>query len=86
MTKHINQVYFPEELIELSRETAYHPELLEKLEKIHPHEWELRFGTIAAYCEVMLDGVYVQSDIERLSKILKDRLEAKRVAPSILIN
>lgn len=78
MTKQLNLVFFPTELVSLSQEVSHHPVLMELLKQHDALEWEMRLAHIASYCEVILDGVYDHDAILKLAVILKERLMAKR--------
>lgn len=69
---------WPEEIIELNKELAsgYHRELEEQLKEVGSHEsqWVERFATIAAYCEVALDGMYSSDQIVAICRVLLPRL------------
>ena len=77
--------FFPEGIIALNKElaTGFHPKLEELLSRHSALEWEVRFAHIAAYCEVILDDVYVQDDFNRLGFIFVDRLIPKRELPRV---
>ena len=75
--KHFN--FFGENKIALSREAIQHPQLMDILAKYTPDEFELQLAEIAAYCEIVLDDIYVASDLEHLCGILTKRLITKRV-------
>lgn len=79
----INMALWPEEVIAINRELAsgLHKELEEKLATIHDGDWIERFATIAAYCEVALDGMYTSDQICELCKILLPRLMELRERP-----
>lgn len=67
-------VYFSEERIALQNEILKHPELIELLQKHPVGEFEIRLAEVASYCEVILDGNYTDTDIDRLCKILTWKL------------
>lgn len=73
---HIN--IWPEELIQLNRETLNHPKLMERLANHPSGEWEIKIAEIALYCEVILDGHYLPEDMIRIASVLLKRLIAKR--------
>ena len=85
--------YFPQEYIELQKElaTGYHPQL-EKILTINggtSEDIDLKIAQIAAYCEVMLDGVYTLEERMRLCDILRKKLIEKRENPNkgiVLLN
>lgn len=77
-------VYFPEEYIQLNKELAHHPALLKQLSE---GEYKKDDGVviilhIAAYCDVIVDGTYVEEDLVNLAGILIDKLKAKRPPPT----
>lgn len=77
-------VMFPAEIIELNKELAsgLHPELEKMLEQ-GSATWEERFATIAAYCEVAMDGMYeVETLCEVVEKELLPRLKQLRQNPN----
>ncbi len=80
MTKTINVVFFPEELIALNKELSFpeHEVLAKILAQVPADEIEMRIGQIAAYCEIMLDGVYDHDGIMQIAKICTGRLQEKR--------
>lgn len=83
----IEIVMFPDEIIELNRELAsgYHPELAKQLID-GSVSWEERFATIAAYCDVAMDGMYsVETLCEVVEKELLPRLRRRRVNPNATI-
>jgi len=71
---------FPESRIRLDRELRFpeHEPLWDLLAQVSPHEFHLRIGVIAGYCEVILDGEYTPSEIDKLCDILVTRLQEKR--------
>jgi hypothetical protein len=73
---HIN--IWPDDLIQLNRETANHPKLMERLAQQPMAEWEIKLAVIAQYCEVIVDGTYLPEEIERLARILLIKLIEKR--------
>lgn len=80
----INMALWPDEIIELNRElsSGLHPELEAALEHLQSEgDWVERFATIAAYCEVALDGMYTSDQIVEICKILLPRLHQLRERP-----
>lgn len=73
---------WPDEIIEMNRELAsgLHPELEETLSKLNGGDngWIERFATIAAYCEVALDGLYDSNQIVGICRVLLPRLRELR--------
>ncbi len=74
---------WPEPIIELNKElaTGYHPKLEAALAAIGGGESEFieRFGTIAAYCDVALDGMYTSDQmVAMVEGVILDRLKARR--------
>jgi hypothetical protein len=80
----VDKVMFPTALIELNREVAYHPDLVEILSKQESPDLEVRLAEIAAYCEIILDGFYTQDDISRIADECIRRLKSKRVGIILL--
>ena len=71
---------FSETRIALAREVRdYHPELVVLLQQYKPDDWGKIIGEIAAYCLVLMDGNYYESELERLYEILLMKLQAKRI-------
>lgn len=81
--------FHPEQLIELNKELAagYHPKLEKELEKL-PGDSNFieRFATIAAYCEVALDGMYTSDQmLGMIQEFFIPRLKKKRENPNGVI-
>lgn len=77
---------WPEEIIALNKElaTGYHPELEDRLRGMN--DFVERFGTIAAYCDVALDGVYTSDQmVAMVGAVFLDRLEKRRINPNRMI-
>lgn len=75
----MNYELFPTEIIELQREIQNHPFLIEVLNELEADDWTMRLACIAAYCEIILDGVYNRTEILILCDTLTRRLKEKRV-------
>lgn len=73
---HIQQ--FPEVFLQLQEEIGFHPALVEQLGRVPANEFEQKIAVIAAYCEVLLDGIYDQKDIEKIADICLRRLRKNR--------
>lgn len=67
--------YFPEELIALKKEIQNHPDLLIQLYGVATFDEML--GTVAAYCEIVLDGAYTAEDILKIMDICVRKLKEK---------
>lgn len=81
--------FHPEQIIELNKElaTGYHPRLAKELAAI-PGDANFieRFATIAAYCEVALDGMYTSDQmVAMVGEFFIPRLQRKRENPNKLI-
>jgi len=76
--------YFSESRIELNRRIQDHPKLVELLQAHPVEEFEIRLSEVAAYCGIVLDGDYLQSDLDGLCDVLIQKLEMMKVAPSII--
>lgn len=73
---HVN--IWPEELIQLNRETVRHPKLMELLANHPSAEWEVKIAEIALYCEVIVDGDYMPEQMVQLAGILLKKLIERR--------
>lgn len=77
---------FPEVFIELQAEIQQHEQLLINLLQLPKDSpMEVKLGEVAAYCQIVLDGMYTQEDVEKLCGILLKKLKQKRT-PLILLN
>ena len=74
---------FHQNRIDLDREVRAHPVLMELLANQPSDEFEMRLAQIASYCEVLLHGDYLPSDLDHLCGILYKKLVGKRT-PLIL--
>lgn len=70
--------YFPEEWIALNRELQHHPLLAEKLAQYRADELEEKFGEIAAYMGIILDGMYTPGETTKLAGIMAEKLSLHR--------
>lgn len=78
--------FHPDQIIELNKElaTGYHPRLAKELAAI-PGDANFieRFATIAAYCEVALDGYYTSNEmLAMIEGFFLPRLLKKRENPN----
>jgi hypothetical protein len=71
---------FPEEVLALQEEVQQHPELLKQLCQL-PAGSDIgdKLGEIAAYCEVILDGMYDNDSLLHLCGVLLKKMQAKRL-------
>lgn len=74
----MNYEMFPQEILALQEEIINHPELIELLQQMETTEWTMRLACIAAYCEIIMDGTYSETDIRILCDTLTQRLKEKR--------
>lgn len=74
---------FPLEYQALNREvaTGYHPKLEAILSTVGAEDLDMKLAQIAAYCGVMLDGVYTLDDRRELCAILWEKLQVLRENP-----
>jgi hypothetical protein len=71
--------YFPPVVIELEAEIQRHEPLLIKLLQLGAYsDLSDKLGTIAAHCDIAMDGMYDNDSIVRLCYILVDKLKASR--------
>lgn len=77
-TKHV--VMFSEARIAMELEVRKHPPLMGALAVagIQPDDFEGKLAEIAAYCKVLVDGMYTPSELDKLCDILFTKLRAKR--------
>lgn len=69
--------FFPPVVQAVNREIENHP-LLSSLLAAHPGaDLETRIGIIAAYCNVVVDGYYLEEDLETLFHLLYKILREK---------
>lgn len=76
---------FSKERLELMKEVNRSPELCAIMEEAQPEDWAEQLAEIAAYCNVMMDGLYSQADLEHLYPQLVMRLQ-KRRTPIMMAN
>ena len=67
--------YFPPVALELQRELENHPTLTAIITP--GMTLEEKIGHIAAYCNVILDGDYLEEDLEKLFHYLLHKLRKK---------
>lgn len=79
MPKKTRLEFFSPERIALNRETKNHPELAHLLASYPADDFEGRLGEIAAFCGVLVDGMYLPMELDNLCKILFFRLQQKRM-------
>jgi hypothetical protein len=75
--------FFHPSRIALNLEVKNHSGLLELLAQYEQDDFIGKLGEIAAYCNIALDGVYSQGDLDKLCDILCGKLRKKR---SIIIH
>ena len=71
------KVYFSLEMQALNKEVTNHPELMPLLAACPPDDLGARLGEIAAYCNIVLDGVYTPAELDNLAGILVHRLKER---------
>lgn len=70
--------YFNQARIALNVEVKNHPPLMEQLALYESDDFPGKIGEIAAYCNIAMDGVYSQDDLDRLCSILHGKLLSRR--------
>ena len=77
-------VFFPAEVIALNRElaTGLHKPLEELLVAFGQNDLGDRLACIAAYCDIVVDGLYAGDQIAKLAGILYEKLLSKRANPN----
>jgi len=75
----------PRYWVELNRELAHHPELMAALSHYGMHELLEKLGEIAAYCSVLLDGYYMEDNVEHIVVGLTQKLRDRRASNIIVV-
>lgn len=78
MGKRIVKKMFHQNRIDLQLEIKNHPILVELLQNHPQAEFEILLAEVARYCNVILHGDYLQSDIDELCGYLTKRLVDQR--------
>ena len=81
-------ILWPEEIIELNRELAtdLHPKLVALLHGLpESTAFQDRIAHIAAYCGLVVDGMYDPEQIAKLCALIIPRLQEKRERPGGII-
>lgn len=73
-------VKFPPEQQSLLAEIQRHPDLRERLKAVRPTDISEWYGTVAAHCGIVLDGMYHPGDFLNLARMLTDALYVKRTS------
>ena len=76
--------YYHPARVALSEKVKLFPDLMDQLQEQPADEFETRIAVIAAYCDILLDGDYLPSDLDDLCKVLIKKLELKYIAPHIV--
>lgn len=71
--------FFHPARIALAQEVKQHQDLKELLAEIPAEDFELKLASIAAYCNIVLEGAYYPSELDRLCELLLTKLQAMRV-------
>ena len=79
-TAKVKLVYFSQGRIALNQECTRHPVLLSLLMDLPDPDWEEQLAEIAAYCNVVMDGLYSQDDLEILYPQLTKRMTDTRLS------
>ena len=75
--KKIMEMFHPAR-IALMREVNKHPKLIEILSHVPADDWPAQLGEIAAYVLVVVDGVYMPHELDKLCDICYEKLWSKR--------
>ena len=70
--------YFHPARIALNKEVREHPALLAFISSYHPSDFAGIIGEIAAYCNVVMDGMYSEDDLNVLCDMLYWKLKDTR--------
>ena len=84
----IHLEFFSPARIALTREVQTHwPQVMERLAAEGSKEWPDQLATIAAFCDVLVDGHYLEHQLEDLADKLVVALQSKRgptrISPAI---
>ena len=72
--------FFPEEVMQLQEEIQRHQALLIQLCQLPANsDFTDKLGTVAAFCGVLLDGMYDNDSLLKLCDILRKKLVEARV-------
>jgi hypothetical protein len=73
--------YFPDVALALQEEIMYqHPGLVEVFSKYPNASLANKLASIAAYCNVLVDGAFDDKGLESLMRMLLEKLKAKAAA------
>lgn len=75
----VYHVMFSEALQELNKEVTRHSKLVEIIRPVSQNDAAEMIGHVAAFCGIVLDGFYTEKEMEKLYKILLERLRKKRI-------
>ena len=80
--------YFSTARVALQTECNRHPVLIAQLMEMNDPDWAEQLAEIAAYCNVAMDGLYSQEDLEILYPQLTKRMVDTRLGASsgIILN
>lgn len=73
-------VYFSPAQLALNQEVLKHPKLMERLDSKRTADFELKLAEIASYCGILLDGYYVQNDIDNICDLCITELKKQSSA------
>jgi hypothetical protein len=76
----VKLVYFSTARVALNQECTYHPVLLAQLMELTDPDWAEQIAEIAAYCNVIMDGIYSEDDLEVLYPQLTKRMIDTRMS------
>lgn len=71
--------YFTEARVKLQTECNRHPVLIAELMALDDPDWGEQVAEIAAYCNVVMDGLYSNEDLEILYPQLTKRMTDTRL-------
>ena len=76
----VELVYFTNAKVAMLTECNRHPVLVAQMNDIDNPDWADIIGEIAAYCNVSMDGLYSQEDLEILYPQLTKRMTDTRLS------
>jgi hypothetical protein len=79
-TAKVKLTYFSQGRVALNQECTHHPILLALLMDLPDPDWAEQLAEIAAYCNVSMDGLYSEDDLEVLYPQLTKRMVNTRMS------
>ena len=75
--------YFPIEFVQLQREIAHHPLLIQRLQKHGALEMETVFAEVCYYCGYAINGTFMPDELVKIADTLIHKLRGMAVKDAI---